>query len=499
MFLAIFFFAIILGLLIYLDSKKPNNFPPGPKWLPIFGSALTVFRLRKRNKYLYLGTAELSNKYGPVVGLKVGIEKIVVAYGLHAIREMMLSNDMVGRPTGPFYELRTFGLRRGVLLTDEELWYEQRKFVVRHLREFGFGRRSMSAMIEDEAKTMILHFKKQMEKGQNSAVIEMDKMCGVHILNTLWMMLAGTRYSPEDFELNEVQRILTDLFKNIDMVGALFSQFPLLRFIAPDFSGYNLYMKSHRPLWKFVIDEVEKHKKTFVDGCARDLIDVYLQMLNSENRPDTYTEQQLLALCIDLFMAGSETTTKSFGFGFMYLLLNPDVQRKAQAEIDAVVGRHRLPTMQDRPNMPYLEGVVLESIRMFMGRGFGVPHRALKDTYLQGYFVPKDTMVVPNFHGILNGDEFGWNDPQAFRPDRYIIDGKMMNLPENYIPFGLGKRRCMGETLAKGNLFIFMAALLQHFDFAIPHGSEPTIVETDFLDGVTPGPKPYKALITLRS
>ncbi|KAK9712229.1 Cytochrome P450 [Popillia japonica] len=440
---------------------------------------------------------ELAKKYGPVLGLKIGIDKSVVVCGLSAIREFLLSDDLDGRPMGLFFEMRTFGLRQGLIMTDQSFWHEQRRFIVRHLREFGFGRRNMSAMIEDEAQLMVEHFKENIVEKNGYGIVQMDKVGGIHILNTLWTMLAGVRYSPEDKEVNRLQSHLNELFKNADMVGALFSQFPILRFIAPNFSGYNLYMDSHKPLWKFITEEVEHHKKTFVPNQPRDLIDVYLQMLNEKDKPKTFSKDQLLCVCIDLFMAGSETTTKSFGFGFTYLLLNPEVQKKAQAEIDAVVGRERLPTLHDRPNMPYMEGIVYESIRMFIGRGLGIPHRALKDTTLCGYTIPKDTMVIPNFYGILQGNEFGWDDPEKFRPERFIENGKIIPLPDNFIPFGLGKRRCMGETLAKANLFLFISALLQNFTFSIPVGCDPPSLDGN--PGITPGPKPFKAQFQLRN
>lgn len=109
----------------------------------------------------------------------------------------------------------------------------------------------------------------------------------------------------------------------------------------------------------------------------------------------------------------------------------------------------------------------------------------------------QDTMVIPNFHGILRGSEFGWDDPEVFRPDRFINDGKIIPLPDNFLPFGLGKRRCMGETLAKANLFLFISALLQNFTFSVPPGRDPPSL--NFNPGITPGPKPFKALFRLRN
>lgn len=349
MFIAAILFIAILGLLLYLDTKKPKNYPPGPDWLPLIGSALTVYRLRKQTGLLHLTTAELAKKYGPILGLKLGKDRIVIVHGIPDNREFLTSDDLSGRPNGFFYKLRTWGQRKGVLLTDENFWHEQRRYVIRNLREFGFGRRNMSAMIEDEAGFLVEHLKQKLVKNNGTLTTHFETFFSVHVLNTLWTMMAGIRYNADDKILKDLQSDLNKLFVEIDMIGTLFSHFPILRFVAPEFSGYNLYIKTHEPIWRFIRNEVKKHKETWDPNNPRDLIDTYLNIINSSDKPESFSELQLLALCLDFFMAGSETTSKSLGFGFLYLLLNPDVQKKAQEEIDRVVGRDRLPSLDDRP------------------------------------------------------------------------------------------------------------------------------------------------------
>ncbi|KAK6627540.1 hypothetical protein RUM44_010018 [Polyplax serrata] len=520
MWMAAIFFVAILCLLMYLDTKKPHRYPPGPPWLPILGSAMTVQKLRKKTGYLYKACTLLANQHGPVVGLKVGKDRQVVCCGYDAIKEMLTKDDFDGRPQGPFYETRTWGIRRGLLLTDEEFWHEQRKFVLRHLREFGFGRRTMSGLVEDEASELVKYFKARVAEGNN--ILPMRDAFGVYVLNTLWSMLAGIRYSPEDLELKKLQNLLTELFANIDMVGCAFSQFPILRYVAPEASGYNQFVQIHRKVWTFLKNELDNHKRSFKPGEPRDLMDVYLQMLASEQKKDSFSESQLLAICMDMFMAGSETTSKSLGFGFMYLLRHPEVQKKAQEEIDAVIGRDRLPTLDDKPKMPYMEALTLESVRVFMGRTFSIPHRALRDTTLQGYDIPKDTMLIANFNNVLMDEKY-WKDPEVFRPERFLDETGSVHIPDQYLPFGfgtrvpspppcnwesvssfltfvflfLGKHRCMGEILAKANIFLFTTSLLQNFTFTVPEG-EP-VPSTEGIDGVTASPNPYNALVTLRT
>ena len=113
MWLAVLLFFFILGLFVYYDTRKPHNFPPGPAWMPVLGSALAVHKLRKQTGYLYQATAELAKQYGPVVGLRVGKDRQVILCGYDGIKEMLSREDFDGRPQGPFYETRTWGVRRG--------------------------------------------------------------------------------------------------------------------------------------------------------------------------------------------------------------------------------------------------------------------------------------------------------------------------------------------------------------------------------------------------
>lgn len=147
----------------------------------------------------------------------------------------------------------THFLQPGLILTDEEFWQEQKRFVLRHLREFGFGRKTMSGLTEDEAAALVETFDKRVGKnGKTGVLIEMSDAFNVNVLNTLWSMLAGIRYNPEEKGLKDLQGLLTELFANIDMVGALFSQFPVLQYLAPEISGYNKFMQIHKELWKFL-------------------------------------------------------------------------------------------------------------------------------------------------------------------------------------------------------------------------------------------------------
>ncbi|XP_043289882.1 probable cytochrome P450 303a1 isoform X2 [Venturia canescens] len=563
---------ILLLLLLYKSSMKPKGYPPGPRWLPILGSALEVARIRKKTGFLHTTCTELSKQYGSVFGLKIGKDRIVVLNNYESMRSMLTNDECDGRPTGPVYEARTWGKRRGVLVTDGVLWTEQRRFLLRHLRDLGFGKNDMATMIQEEASHLVNSLLKRLERNSyvrktsvNSSnakndgriyrltkqenpwkkknlsgslnvyettfgahdktvnapkplkiedmyvkaedydevrkasnfseiIIQMDDTFGVPVLNTLWRMMAGKRFTQDDKELINLQKILNKLLRECDMIGAMFGHFPILRYIAPEMCGYKKFMETHQQLWAFLYEELKLHKQKFDPEAPCDLMDAYLKILQSENLNETFSEKQLLAICVDLFMAGSETTTKALNFCFLYLVLYPEVQRKAQEEIDRVIGPDRFPTLADRPRMTYVNAIGLESIRMFMGRTMNIPHRALKDTHIMGYKIPKDSMIVANFNRVLMDES--WGDPEVFRPERFIDARGNISVPDQFMPFSIGKHHCMGEVLAKSNIFVFTAGLLQNFVFSVVPGEEkPTPV---FTDGVTAGTLPFRVLVSRR-
>ncbi|XP_067211292.1 methyl farnesoate epoxidase-like [Linepithema humile] len=534
---------VFILLLPYLDCRKPKGFPPGPRWWPILGCALEMTRIRREVKYMYKICLNLRDRYGPIVGLKIGKTRVIVANDLQSMQAILVNEDCDGRPAGILQKLRTSGVRRGIIMTDKQPWAEQRRFVTRHLREFGFSRTGMAALVEDEARELLEHLKKLLQdigkspKTSNKdnlnklelhdkfsavedetlkhelrtaikaeevqrvsesreMIIEMVHIFDLNVLNSIWRMIVGKRFEIGDKKLERVQRILTKTLTEMDMLGSLFSYFPLLRFIIPETSGYKSFAEGHKELWDFVEEQMQYYKKTLDPNAPRGLMDVYLTALSSENRSDSFNESQLVAVCVDLFMAGTETTANSLTYAFLYLILFPRVQKKVQEELDRVIGRDRLPTMADKPKLMYLQVVVLECLRLFIAYSFSLPHRTLKDTTILGYKVPKNTMLMVNFNGVYD-DKAYCDDFKNFRPERFFDKDGNIVTPDNYFPFGLGKRHCIGEMLARSNIFIIIATLLQNFSFSVVPG-EPQPSTQDFIFGATPCPKPYKALISLR-
>ncbi|KAK7865451.1 hypothetical protein R5R35_002329 [Gryllus longicercus] len=179
----------------------------------------------------------------------------------------------------------------------------------------------------------------------------------------------------------------------------------------------------------------------------------------------------------------------------LYMVLYPETQEKVHSIIDSVIGNHRRPTLQDRQMLPYVDAVLMEIQRCNTIAPLTVPHRALQDTTLNGYYIPKDTVALPSLWCVLHDKEH-WGDPQSFRPSRFIDDDGMLIKDEIFIPFGIGKRLCPGEALARNTMFLFFTSLMQAFYVQLPPGSTKPSIES--LSGFTTAPKPFEVIFKSR-
>jgi cytochrome P450 len=246
---------------------------------------------------------------------------------------------------------------------------------------------------------------------------------------------------------------------------------------------------------------IKEHKKTReVGSTPRDLIDVYLDaMKENENDPTTtFSMEQLMQVCSDLFAAGSESTSNSIAYAVLHMLRNPECQEKVQKELDEVIGIDQFASYNDKQRLPYTYAAITESFRMSPVAPISVPHFCTEDAKLSGYDIPKGTWALVNF-ATTNMDKKYWGDPVNFRPERFLDDnGKFVTSKLDHVwGFGAGKRQCLGEPLARISNFCLFTAVMQHFKFdLVPGMPKPPI---DPIEGFTIAPKPFKAKVSIRS
>lgn len=171
----------------------------------------------------------------------------------------------------------------------------------------------------------------------------------------------------------------------------------------------------------------------------------------------------------DLFIAGMVSTSITLTWALLLMILHPDVQRRVQQEIDEVIGREQLPEMGDQTRMPFTVAVIHEVQRFGDIVPLGVPHMTSRDTEVQGFLIPKGTTLITNLSSVLK-DEKVWKKPFRFYPEHFLDAQGHFVKQEAFMPFSAGRRVCLGEPLARMELFLFFTCLLQRFSFSVPAG-----------------------------
>ncbi|XP_023558295.1 cytochrome P450 2D17-like [Octodon degus] len=203
----------------------------------------------------------------------------------------------------------------------------------------------------------------------------------------------------------------------------------------------------------------------------RDLTDAFLAEIEKAkgNPESSFNDANLRMVISDLFAAGMVTTATTLSWALLLMILHPDVQRRVQQEIDEVIGQGRRPEMADQARMPFTNAVVHEVQRFADIAPMTLPHMVSCDVELKGYLIPKGTMLITNLSSVLK-DETVWEKPFHFHPGHFLDSEGHFVKHEGFMPFSAGPRMCLGEPLARMELFLFFTCLLQRFNFSVPQG-----------------------------
>ena len=208
-------------------------------------------------------------------------------------------------------------------------------------------------------------------------------------------------------------------------------------------------------------------------------------------------KEDLIGLCMDFFEAGGETVGSTLSWVFLYFALYPETQEKCFKEIEDVLGS-TVPGLDDRTKLPYTEATIMEIQRLSCVAPGGLEHKAMHNTKLQGYDIPEGTMLFYNIFKFHHDPDV-WEDPEIFRPERFLSeDGAKVVKKEQFIPFGFGKRVCMGESLAKAELLIFTVMLLQRLKISAPKDRKRPDPQ-DSEAGITRAPKSFYVHVDIRT
>ncbi|XP_039591019.1 cytochrome P450 2J2-like isoform X2 [Polypterus senegalus] len=387
----------------------------------------------------------------------------------------------VDRPSFPLLADLTNHL--GILASNGHQWREQRRFALSTLKYFGVGKKTLENAITEESR----HLNENV-KEKNGNPFDPEYLLHNAISNIICSLVFGHRFEYTDSRFQELLRLLEELLRlQGSASGRAYNVFPNLMKLLP--GGHKTMFSNWAKVKAFVRVEIEQHKKHRNLSEPRDYIDCYLEeMEKCKDESAGFNEENLCCCTMDLFGAGTETTATTLRWALLYMAKYPHIQQKVQEEIDQVIGPSRVPSMEDRINMPYTYAVIHEVQRAGNVVPVSPPRMASKDTTLAGYSIPKGTVILPDLTSVLN-DENEYMTPGVFNPQHFLDENGKFMKNETLIPFSIGKRACPGENLARMEIFLFFTSLLQAFTFHCPNGQQLTL-ETK--PGITLGPKAYK-------
>jgi len=486
-------FVLVAALLIYIATKEnlPDNVPKGPRRIPGIGSLDYVFYTADMRR--------LKDKYGDIFLMKMGTQYMVYLCNYQLIKEAFSSPHVVERPYFEIMFFLTDGAPAGVIFTSGEQWTSLRRFLLRQMRDLGMGKSYMEDAIMDEARKLAKDFEKHVGKTTNIP-LSVD----ISVLNIVWRLIANKGYDYDDKKMLDFMEFMRSLAEDTGFL-VLKDLFPVLKYMPKFLRNYllkeNLVDELKKRSIDFTKEHLDDHKANLDHENPRDVIDHYLIELEEQkknpDRPQFKSEMDLTFTMFDLFSAGFDTTSNTLRWLILFIAAHPEVQRKLHDEIDGVLGYDTEISLNHKDSLPYLEATIYETHRYCSFAMAGVPHATSKDIQLGGHTIPKGTHVYA-CAVLCHKDPNYWKEPEKFQPERFIDEnGKFKPQKESFMPFGIGRRQCLGEALARMELYFFSAVLLQKFHFAAPEGSTIDLEPKQY--PLVHYPKEQKIFITSRN
>ncbi|XP_075530845.1 cytochrome P450 2J6-like [Dermacentor variabilis] len=478
-----------VAILQYLiGRKRQKDLPPGPIGFPLLGYLPFVLQ--------HWDVEALRKKYGNVFGLKIGSRYVVFLCDFDSVKEALTHNALLNRPEE--FPLNVSDTKSLITLNGP-VWKEQRRFLLRTLKQLGAGTPAMEARIQQEL-SYLLH---ELQVRDGKPAVPADLLTA-SVSNIMTELLMATRFGhkhPNRAHIDELVDAILVLSVQVTAVNLL----PWLRRCVCCFTlgAYGKLKQVFVNRSRFGESGVSKAEKTYEDGLVRSFTDAYIaEMKRRGDGNRLFTRELLIGNVASYFGGGSGTMRSALEWLLLMSAAKPDLQARVRTEVDAVMerkepsGSNRV-SWTDRARMPYTQAFVWEVMRAKPVNPLGLMRSASADINLGGYFVPRGSIVIPSFWSVFNEASF-WGDPEVFRPERFLSDdGKSAKKSERLIPFSYGKRSCPGESVAVMVVFMFFTNILRHFSVEAPYDGAAAL--KDEVLGIAMRPVPRELVFMPRA
>ena len=443
-------------------------------------------------KYLHLLLADYKATYGDVVGIKMVWYPAVVLNSVKSIKEAFVrkSQAFTYRPDPEKLSMMVAnGPPLGLAFQSGERWKAVRRFSLVALKDFGVGKVTIEMKIIEEARIICDELAKKCE-----TVINIKELIQNGVSNIICSVCFGSRFEYSDPTFKHAMHCISIHMKHFNPTHPI-SFFPFLRYL-PSNSWYWMFRENFKDILKFIRSQIDEHRKSYDKKVTRDFVDLYLEKeLERVQENDVFSTYTMNRIIVDLFVAGTETTSSTITWIFLYLLHYPDIQDKCYQEIIKQLGNTKEITASDRDNLPYVNAVIHEIQRVTTVTPLGLPHCTSQDTTLNGYKIPKDTLVFANLHAAHHDKDY-WADPEKLNPERWLDSNGQFQMNEAFLVYSTGPRRCVGEMMARNVIFIFVSNLIQKF--RVTPEDPNNLPTTEPSKGIALRPFPYNLILHAR-
>ncbi|KAL2644318.1 hypothetical protein R1flu_011905 [Riccia fluitans] len=475
-------YAVYATLLPHLKviGKK---LPPGPPVWPILGS------LPYLGGELHDVLWTLSKKYGDVMRVGLGQYNLIVISSAEAAEECMKVRDTEFHHRSARTIQRTAAKYVGH--DGQDIVFSDYNDQLRLLRKvcttelFTVARMNKSAQLRGlELRRLLRSIQSFHDKGE---LMEVRDHFHNLTMNVMCLMMFGKRYYGADLpvttELQNFQRLIRDTFDNAGRLNLS----DLVWFLRPfDLQGINKTLggirKRSEKLYQMIIDEHrERRRKVEEAGLVlqedKDLYD-FVDVLITLQGEDKVSDKQIIGLLHDMVLAGTDTSATTLEWAVLECVRNPHMQKRLQEELDRVIGRDRPVEETDIQNLPYLNAFIKEIFRLRTTGPITLPRLNEKASSLGGYYIPPNSTVFVNIFAIAHDPRY-WENPLVFNPDRFLNSNiSLIGNDYQLMPFGSGRRKCVGIALGTVMVFRSLATLMHSYEWSLPDGITPETMDT---------------------
>ncbi|XP_068317289.1 desmethyl-deoxy-podophyllotoxin synthase-like [Pyrus communis] len=469
-FLAVIIFTCLVALVILVIYWKMHTtsittvrLPPGPWKLPLVGNLHQMAASSLPHRCM----ADLANKYGPIMHLKLGQLSAIVISSPEFVQEVLKKHDVAfsQRPKFLAGEIVSYNCSNLILCPYNDFWRQMRKICMLELLS---AKRveSFASIRQEEASNLVKSI--SLSKGHPFNLSEM-------IFSMLNIIIARAALGTKCKYQQEFLSLLEDTVR----LGAEFDVpdlFPSLKFLRYVINLKPAIEKVHQKMDK-ILDEIisdhrakrNKESAAAGDDHQEDIVDVLLRLQESRELQFDLTTTQIKAVTLDMFSAGSETSATTTEWAMAELLRSPRAMKKAQAEVRQLVGRKGKIEESDIKKLDYLKLVIRETLRLHPPPF--IPRQASEKCTIGGYDIPTEATVFINAWGIGRDPKY-WENADCFLPERFqgsSIDFRGTNF--ELVPFGGGRRMCPGISFATASIELALSHLLYHFDWKLPNAN----------------------------